>query len=56
MRRLLALILASSVLVLGGVACDDNDQAKDDGVGGIIDEDDTNVGPGDGENEFGPGR
>ena len=51
MRKLIAAFLASSVLVFGGVACDDNDRAKDK-----IDEDDTNFGPGDGNNEVGPGR
>ena len=50
MRKLLTTLLTSSVLILGGVACDDNSQADK------IDEDDTNLGPGDGKDEFGPGR
>ena len=50
MRRLMAALLAGSMM-LAGVACDDNNQ---DGQG--IDEDDTRVGPGDGEDEVGPGR
>ena len=56
MRKMLAVALASSVLMLGGVACDDNEAAKDNGTGGIIDDDDTNVGPGDGVDEPGPLR
>ncbi|HEV7864905.1 MAG TPA: hypothetical protein VGR20_19545 [Acidimicrobiia bacterium] len=51
MRKLMAAALAASML-LGGVACDDN---KNSGKQGI-DKDDTNVGPGDGRNEVGPGR
>lgn len=51
MRRFVAALLASSVLVFGGVACDDNNSA-----GNKIDEDDTNFGPGDGKDEVGPGR
>jgi len=51
MRKLVAALLASSVLVFGGVACDDNNAAGDK-----IDEDDTNLGPGDGVDEVGPGR
>lgn len=50
MRKLIAALLASSVLVFGGVACDDN-KAQDK-----IDEDDTNFGPGDGKDEIGPAR
>ncbi len=50
MRKVIAALLTSSVLVFGGVACDDN-AASDK-----IDEDDTNFGPGDGKNEVGPGR
>ncbi len=56
MRRAIAALLAGSVLTLSGVACDDNQGAKDSGQGGVIDEDDTNLGPGDGNNETGPGR
>jgi hypothetical protein len=51
LRKLIAALLASSVLVFGGVACDDNNGQADK-----IDEDDTNLGPGDGNNEVGPGR
>ena len=50
MRKLITTLLASSLLVFGGVACDDNSQADK------IDEDDTNLGPGDGNDEVGPGR
>jgi len=50
MRRVIATLLTSSVLVLGGVACDDNN-ARDK-----IDEDDTNLGPRHGKNEVGPFR
>ena len=50
MKRLMAALLAGA-MVFGGVACDDNNA---DGQG--IDEDDTRVGPGDGEDEVGPGR
>lgn len=50
MRKLLTTLLATSVLVFGGVACDDNSKANK------IDEDDTNLGPGDGNDEVGPGR
>lgn len=51
MRKLLAALLTTSMLVFGGVACDDNDAQSDK-----IDEDDTNFGPGDGKDEVGPGR
>jgi hypothetical protein len=51
MRKILAALLTSSILVFGGVACDDNNAA-----GNKIDEDDTNFGPGDGKDEFGPAR
>ena len=51
MRKIVAALLTSSILVFGGVACDDNNAAGDK-----IDEDDTNFGPGDGKDEFGPGR
>ena len=50
MRKVIAALLTSSVLVFGGVACDDNTAADK------IDEDDTNFGPGDGKDEVGPGR
>lgn len=51
MRKLIAAVAASSLLVFGGVACDDNSTQADK-----IDEDDTNFGPGDGNDEVGPGR
>ena len=51
MRKLIATLLTSSVLIFGGVACDDNNAAGDK-----IDEDDTNFGPGDGKDEIGPAR
>ena len=50
MRKLLAAVVAGSVLVSGGIACDENSSADK------IDEDDTNLGPGDGNDEVGPGR
>ena len=56
MRRAIAALLAGSVLALGAVGCDDNNNARDTGTGGVVDEDDTNVGPGDGNDETGPGR
>ncbi len=51
-RKLMAAALAGSMLLVGGVACDDNENNTKTG----IDEDDTRVGPGDGEDEVGPGR
>ncbi len=51
MRKFIAVLLTSSVLVFGGVACDDNTAQSDK-----VDEDDTNFGPGDGNDETGPGR
>ena len=50
MRKVIATLLTSSVLVFGGVACDDNNASDK------IDEDDTNLGPGDGKDEVGPFR
>ncbi len=50
MRKRLALLIAGALMVVGGVACDDG--AKDDS----IDEDDSRLGPGDGNDETGPGR
>ncbi len=50
LRKLVATLLASSVLIFGGVACDDNNASDK------IDEDDTNLGPGDGKDEVGPFR
>jgi hypothetical protein len=52
-RKLMVAVFAGSML-FGGVACDDNNDAQTDK--GIIDQDDTRVGPGDGKNEYGPGR
>ncbi|MGH9038265.1 MAG: hypothetical protein ACRD0O_21125 [Acidimicrobiia bacterium] len=50
MKKLIGAMLAGSI-ALFGVACDDNnDNAQK------IDEDDTNLGPGDGNDEVGPGR
>ena len=51
MKKFLAALFATSML-LGGVACDDNNDSGKQG----IDQDDTRVGPGDGKNETGPGR
>ena len=51
MRKVMAALLAGSMLVIGGAACDDNATSK-----GKIDEDDTRLGPGDGNDETGPGR
>ena len=51
MRRIIGLILTGSLLVFSGAACDDN---KQDGTG--VDEDDNRIGPGDGNDETGPGR
>lgn len=48
----MAALLAGSMMVAGGVACDDNESSGKQG----IDEDDTRVGPGDGKDETGPGR
>ena len=50
MRKLIAAFMASVILVFGGVACDDNNASDK------IDEDDTNLGPGDGKDEVGPFR
>jgi hypothetical protein len=49
-KKLIAALMAGSLLFMG-VACDDNSSAGDK-----IDEDDTNLGPGDGKDEVGPGR
>jgi hypothetical protein len=54
MRKVMAAVLAGSMLVIGGAACDDNDSSSSDK--GIIDKDDTKIGPGDGNDEVGPGR
>lgn len=53
MRKFIAPMLAGA-LMLFGVACDDNE--KSGAQNEKIDEDDTRVGPGDGNDEFGPGR
>ena len=50
MRKLIATFMASAILVFGGVACDDNNASDK------IDEDDPNLGPGDGKDEVGPFR
>jgi hypothetical protein len=55
MRRLTAAVLAGGMLLVGAVACDDNNDGNKSDKG-IIDQDDTKVGPGDGKNETGPGR
>ncbi len=52
-RKLMAALLTGSLLVAGGAACDDNENSTNSGK---IDEDDTNLGPGDGKDETGPGR
>lgn len=49
-RRLLATLMAGA-MIFGGVACDDNSSEDSS-----IDEDDPKLGPGDGEDEAGPGR
>lgn len=54
MRKFVAALLTGSMLLVGGAACDDNNDGQTDK--GIIDEDDTNLGPGDGKDETGPGR
>ena len=51
MRRILGILLLSSVSVFGVAACDD---APDDRT--ELDEDDDRLGPGDGNDETGPGR
>lgn len=48
-RRLLAALMAGA-MILGGVACDDAPEDE------TADEDDSNLGPGDGSDEVGPGR
>jgi hypothetical protein len=54
MRKFMAALLAGSMLLVG-VACDDNNDGNKSDKG-IIDQDDTKVGPGDGKDETGPGR
>jgi len=49
-RRLLAALMAGAMM-FGAVACDDNGQEDTS-----IDEDDSRLGPGDGNDEVGPGR
>jgi hypothetical protein len=55
MRKFMAALLTGSMLLVGGAACDDNNDGNQTDKG-IIDQDDTNVGPGDGKDETGPGR
>ncbi|HVF32072.1 MAG TPA: hypothetical protein VM933_03445 [Acidimicrobiales bacterium] len=43
--------MTGSLLLFAGAACDDNTEDPSQ-----IDEDDTNFGPGDGNDETGPGR
>jgi hypothetical protein len=50
-RTRAALAAIAVALSLSGAACDDNSANPDK-----IDEDDTNFGPGDGNDEVGPGR
>ena len=50
-RRLVGLLLTGTLLAFGGAACDD---ASEDPT--QIDEDDNRLGPGDGNDETGPGR
>lgn len=51
MRRFVSLLLAGTLVLFGVGACDDNTEDPSQ-----IDEDDTNFGPGDGNDETGPGR
>jgi hypothetical protein len=53
-RKIIVAAFAGSML-FGGIACDDNNDGNKADKG-IIDQDDTNVGPGDGKDEKGPGR
>ena len=53
MRRIIPPLMAGALLVFGA-ACDDNE--KGGAQSEKIDEDDTRVGPGDGQDEVGPGR
>ncbi len=53
MRRIIPPLMAGALLVFGA-ACDDNE--KGGAQNEKIDEDDTRVGPGDGQVEVGPGR
>ena len=50
-RRALALLLTGSLAVFGVGACDDAPEDPTE-----IDEDDDRLGPGDGNDETGPGR
>ena len=52
MRKVIATLMAGSLLLLLGVACDDNE--KGGAQNEKMDEDDTRVGPGDGQDEVGP--
>ena len=51
MRRFLGLLMIGSLAIFGGTACDDAPEDPTE-----IDEDDGRFGPGDGNDETGPGR
>jgi hypothetical protein len=53
MRKWIAGLVASFMLIFGGIACDDNPAPEETQK---IDEDDSQPGPGDGSDETGPGR
>lgn len=52
MRKWIAGLVASFMLIFGGIACDDRSPQETQ----KMDEDDTRPGPGDGGDETGPGR
>lgn len=52
MRKVAAAFIAAVMVIAGGAGCDDNNSTPKTG----IDEDDTRLGPGDGNDETGPGR
>lgn len=51
MKKKILAALFAGLLVFGGVACDDSADNED-----TMDEDDSRTGPGDGNDETGPGR
>jgi hypothetical protein len=51
MKKKVLAALFAGLLVFGGVACDDSADNTD-----TMDEDDSRTGPGDGNDETGPGR